>query len=78
MRNLISEATAEADRGMEKKKIYEDCATQLKRSRLVHQREEMRAKLQDAERTHDQNRIGEILRDINELNKGIRKIDEKK
>lgn len=78
MRNLISEATAEADRGMEKKKIYEDCVAQLKRSRLVREREEMRAKLQDAERTHDQNRIGEILRDINELNKGIRKIDEKK
>jgi DNA primase len=78
MMGLISEASAEADRSDDKRKAFLDCAAELKRSRLIHQRDDLRAKLQDAERVRDHNRIGEILRNINEVNKGIRQIDEKK
>ena len=78
MMSLISEASAEADRSDDRRRAFMDCAAELKRSRLIHKRDDLRAKLQDAERVRDQNRIGEILRDINEVNKGIKQIDEKK
>ena len=76
--HMISLACAEVDAVVDKKKTFEDCLLWMKRLRMSTERENVQAQIVVAEREGDKNRLGKLLVDFNELNKGIRKINEKK
>lgn len=76
--HMISLACAEVDAVVDKKKTFEDCLLWMKRLRMSTERENMQAQIVVAEREGNKNRLSKLLVDFNELNKGIRKINEKK
>ena len=75
---IVSLAAAEAETLVDKKKAFEDCVAWMKRSRIRVRREGLRSEIVSAEREGDRNRIGELLRELSELNKGMRESHEKK
>ena len=75
---LISLACAEMDAVLDKKKTFEDCISWIKRSRIKTERENLKGQILAAEREGDKNRISQLMADFTELNKGIKKINEKK
>lgn len=74
----ISLACAEADILADKKKAFADCVAVLKRSRIKNRLTSLRSEIAEAERAGDKGRLNRLMRDFNELNKGMRQIDEKK
>ncbi len=75
---LISLSCAEIEAILDKQKTFADCLLWVKRSRITTQREGLRTEILAAQRQGDKNRINQLLYDFNELNKGMRKINEKK
>lgn len=75
---LISLACAEIESILDKQKTFSDCLLWVKRSRITTQREGLRVEILAAQRQGDKNRINQLLYDFNELNKGMREINEKK
>ena len=75
---LISLASAEVETVLDKKRSFEDCLLWMKRARISTEREHLKTQITDAEREGNKNRIGQLLYDLNELNKGMKKINEKK
>ena len=63
---------------VDKQKTFEDCVLWMKRSRIITERENLKSQIVTAEREGDKNRISKLLYDFNELNKGMKKINEKK
>jgi DNA primase len=76
--HLISLACAEMDTVQDKKKTFEDCLLWIKRSRIKSERENLKSQIIAAEREGDKNRISKLMFDFTELNKGIKKINEKR
>ena len=76
--HLISLACAEMDTVQDKKKTFEDCLLWIKRLRIKTERENLKGQIIAAEREGDKNRISKLMFDFIELNKGIKKINEKK
>jgi DNA primase len=74
---IISLACAEMESVLDKEKTFEDCLQWMRRSRLSHERESLRSQLAAAQRAGDKPRLHQLLYDFNELNKGMRKINEK-
>ena len=74
----ISLACAEADIVADKKRAFTDCVAVLKRSRIKNRLTSLRIEIAEAERVGDRSRLDQLMRDFNELNKGMRQIDEKK
>ena len=74
---IISLACAEMESVLDKEKTFEDCLQWMRRSRLSNERESLRSQLSVAQSGGDKNRIRQLLYDFNELNKGMRKINEK-
>ncbi len=75
---LISLACAEMDTVLDKKKTFEDCISWIKRSRIKGERENLKIQIIAAEREGDKNRVSQLMVDFTELNKGMKKINEKK
>jgi len=75
---VISLACAEADILADKKKAFADCVAVMKRSRFKNRLTSLRIEMQEAERAGDMSRRDQLMRDFNELNRGMRQIDEKK
>ncbi len=75
---LISMTSAEMSAVVDKKKTFEDCILWVRRSRIKTERENLKIQIEAAERAGDKNRISRLMVDFNELNKGIKKINEKK
>ena len=76
--HVISLACAEAEAILDKEKTFADCLLWMKRLRITTEREGLHAQILAAQREGDKNRINKLLYDFNELNKGMRKINEKK
>ncbi len=74
---LISQASAEMDVVLDKEKVFRDCLLWLKRSRVLVERAGLQLMIAQAQEQGDRGRIDGLLRDLNELNKGIQKINEK-
>jgi hypothetical protein len=66
-------ATEEIERVLDKEKAFDDCLLWMKRSRIHQNRQQLQFQIQEAQRSGDQNRIQQLLRDFGELNKGMRK-----
>ena len=75
---LISLAVAEAESVSDKRKAFEDCLLWVKRVRLEAERDGLKSQITAAQDSGDKNRIGRLLLDLHELNKGMKKINEKK
>ncbi len=75
---IISLACTETETVLDKARTFSDCVAWLKRSRIKSEREGIRHEIQAAQREGDKNRIHQLLYDLNELNKGMKEIDEKK
>ncbi len=75
---VISVASAETDKVLDKARTFSDCLLWVRRLRIHQDREGLRSELLLAEQQGNKNRIGQLLYDLNELNKGIKKINEKK
>jgi DNA primase len=75
---VISLACAEADILADKKKAFADCIAVMKRSRFKNRLTGIRLEMAEAERVGDRSRLDRLMRDFNELNRGMRQIDEKK
>ncbi|MBI3252336.1 MAG: DNA primase [Candidatus Omnitrophica bacterium] len=75
---VITLASAEAETLVDKQKAFEDCLAWVRASRMKTRREGLRSEISSAGRQGDQNRIGKLLRELDELNKGMRKTNEKK
>jgi DNA primase len=75
---VISMASAGLDATTDKKKAFLDCLAHLRLSKIRSYRETLRAEIANAERSGDQNRIGKLLVDLNELNKKEKQLNEKK
>ncbi len=69
----LTQATTETERVPDKEKAFDDCVLWMKRSRIHQSRERLQFQIQEAQRSGDQNRIQQLLRDFGELNKGMRK-----
>ncbi|MGH7198783.1 MAG: DNA primase [Candidatus Omnitrophota bacterium] len=74
---IIALACAELESILDKDKTFEDCLQWMRRSRLSIERDSLRSQLAAAQSAGDKNRIHQLLYDFNELNKGMRKINEK-
>jgi DNA primase len=74
----ISLACAEADILADKKKAFADCVLVMKRSRFKSRLTSLRLEMAEAEKAGDRGRLDRLMRDFNELNRGMRQIDEKK
>ncbi len=74
---VIAWASAEADRIPEKEKAFEDCIIWMKHSRIKTRREWLRTQIDDAHKSGDRDKIQRLMQDFNELNKGMRKPNEK-
>lgn len=75
---VIAEASAESETLIDKEKAFFDCVLRIKEFHIKRRRETLRAELLTAERNKDMGRIQVLLSDLNELNRGIKKINEKK
>lgn len=75
---VIALASAETETVADKQKAFRDCMNRIKENKFKNKREGLRIALQMAEKSGDQNRIQVLLNDLNELNKGMRKTNEKK
>ncbi len=75
---VISMASTGVDTSTDKKKAFLDCLEHLRVLRLRSRKENLRTEIAAAERSGDQNRIGKLLMDLNELNKKEKQINEKK
>lgn len=75
---LISLACAETEKILDKQRAFTDCVVWVKRLRIKAEREGLSAEILVAQREGDKNRINKLMYDFNELNKGMRKINEKK
>ncbi len=75
---IISLSCAETETVVDKEKTFSDCLSWVKRFRVKHELEGLRSELETAQNKGDKNRIHQILYDLDGLNKGIRKINEKK
>ena len=75
---LLSLACAEAETVMDKDRTFSDCLLWMKRSRMRNLREGIHSQIVAAQRQGDRNRISQLLYDLNALNKGMTKINEKK
>ena len=75
---IISLSCAETETVVDKEKTFTDCLSWVKRSRAKHELEGLRSELETAQSKGDKNRIHQLLYDLDGLNKGIRKINEKK
>jgi len=75
---VISVASAETDKVLDKVRTFSDCLLWVRRLRIHQDREGLRSELLLAEQQGNKNRIGQLLYDLNELNKGIKKINEEK
>ena len=74
---LLSAACAEADAVVDRKRTYEDCLLWLKRLKMRTAQEDLKTQIAEAENRGDKNRISELLKDFNELNRGMIRIHEK-
>jgi len=75
---IISLSCAETETVVDKEKTFADCLSWVKRSRVKHELEGLRSQLETAQGKGDKSRLHQILYDLDGLNKGIRKINEKK
>ncbi len=75
---IISLSCAETETVVDKQRTFVDCLSWVKRSRIKNELESLRLELETAQNKGDKNRIHQILYDLDGLNKGIRKINEKK
>ncbi len=75
---IISLACAETEKILDKQRTFTDCVVWVKRLRIKAEREGLSAEILVAQRQGDKNRINKLLYDFNELNKGMKKINEKK
>ncbi len=75
---IVATACAESDTVVDKQKTLSDCLSWMKRLKAVQERENLTAEIAVAQRLGDKNRINQLLVNFNELNKGIRRINEKK
>lgn len=74
----VSLACAESEKAPDKRKVLADCFGSMKRSQIRVQREGLRFQIVTAEKQGDRHRISELLRDLDELNKREKQINEKK
>ena len=75
---VISMASAGGDVTTDKKKAFLDCVEHIRASRMKNRRENLRTEIAAAERSGDQNRIGKLFMDLNEMNKKEKHSNEKK
>lgn len=75
---ILSAACAEVDRLDDKQRAFQDCLSWFKRSRITHEREALKERLVQAEGAGDKERARQVLVEMNELNKGMKQIHEKK
>lgn len=71
---IISEASAQMQRVSDKEKVFHDCLLWIRRSRILQEREGLRALIGEAQEHQDDARIHSLLRDLNQLNKGIKEL----
>jgi hypothetical protein len=69
----LTRASSETERLPDKVKAFDDCVLWIKRSRLHQSRARLQFEIEEAQRSGDQNRIQQLLRDFSELNKGMKK-----
>ena len=69
---VLSLASAETETVGDRRKAFEDCISKLRRSRAQARRAAIRSEIAVAETQGDRNRIHQLLRTLDELNKGIR------
>lgn len=75
---LLSLSTAESEMIIDKERSFSDCVKKLKSLRLDGEHLGLRQELAAAQKEGDQNRVSRILYDMNELNKRMKEIHEKK
>lgn len=75
---LLSLSTAESEMIIDKERSFSDCVKKLKSLRLDGEHLSLRQQLAAAQKEGDQNRVSRILYDMNELNKRMKEIHEKK
>jgi DNA primase len=76
--HIISLACAEVETLTDKQKAFSDCVVQMKLSRIRNQRDELKSRIDAAQRDGDKDRMTKLLYDFNQLNKGMKQIHEKK
>ncbi len=69
----LTQASAQTERVPDKAKAFDDCVLWIKRSRIHQSRQRLQVEIEQAQRSGDQNRIQQLLRDFSELNKGMKK-----
>lgn len=75
---IVSMACSEAESVENKEKTLKDCLLWMKKSRITTQRENLRSQILMAQHEGDRNRVSRLLGDLEQLNKGIKEIYEKK
>ncbi|MCG3176305.1 MAG: DNA primase [Candidatus Omnitrophica bacterium] len=75
---LLTLTTAESETIIDRDRSFTDCVKRLKALRLDGEHRSLRQELAEAQKLGDQNRVNRILYDMNELNKRMKEIHEKK
>lgn len=75
---LISEASAETEALIEREKAFLDCVKRLREMRLKRRKEELGRALGRSDVARDEEKRKTILRELDELNRGLKAIYEKK
>jgi len=70
---VLTQASAQAEHVPDKVKAFDDCVLWIKRSRIHQNRQRLQFEIEEAQKSGDQNRIQQLLRDFSELNKGMKK-----
>ena len=75
---VLSLACAETEVVLDKKKCFTDCMVRIKQGRIHTKRQGLEEELAAAQALGDRGKIQQIMADFNELNKGMKKIHERK
>lgn len=75
---LVSDASAETEALVERDRAFADCVKRLRESRLKRRREELGRALGRSDVARDERKRNDILKELDELNRGLKTIHEKK